>query len=84
MLHVTVRQGGLGMTGAQYLTDIGVVAVGGNTWGLEVIPLKNDRVFEVPTFDRKEWGLYFGKMWSRKTLPLTKHMNSSLSLDTRR
>jgi kynurenine formamidase len=31
---------GLGMTGAQYLTDIGVVAVGGDTWGLEVIPFE--------------------------------------------
>lgn len=31
---------GLGMTGAQYLTDIGVVAVGEDTWGLEVIPFE--------------------------------------------
>ena len=31
---------GLGMTGAQYLTDIGVVAVGGDTWGLVLFPLK--------------------------------------------
>jgi kynurenine formamidase len=28
------------MSGAQYLTDIGVVAVGGDTWGLEDIPFE--------------------------------------------
>lgn len=39
---------GLGMTGAQYLTDIGVVAVGGDTWGLEAIPFgEGVGVFEV-------------------------------------
>ena len=39
---------GLGMTGAQYLTDIGVVAVGGDTWGLEAIPFEEGvGVFEV-------------------------------------
>jgi kynurenine formamidase len=39
---------GLGMSGAQYLTDIGVVAVGGDTWGLEAIPFEEGvGVFEV-------------------------------------
>ena len=39
---------GLGVDGAQYLADQGVVAVGSDTWGLEVIPFEeNSGVFEV-------------------------------------
>jgi len=39
---------GLGVEGAQYLADLGVVAVGSDTWGLEVIPFENPaRPFEV-------------------------------------
>ena len=32
---------GLGVEGAQYLADLGVVAVGSDTWALEVIPFEN-------------------------------------------
>ena len=32
---------GLGVEGAQYLADAGVVAVGSDTWALEVIPFEN-------------------------------------------
>ncbi len=39
---------GLGLEGAQYLADMGVVAVGTDTWALEVIPFENEgRFFEV-------------------------------------
>lgn len=39
---------GLGVDGAQYLADLGVVAIGSDTWGLEVIPFEEDSgVFEV-------------------------------------
>ncbi|WP_108658803.1 cyclase family protein [Acuticoccus kandeliae] len=39
---------GLGVEGAQYLVDKGVVAVGADTWGLEVIPFEEEgQVFEV-------------------------------------
>lgn len=39
---------GLGVDGAQYLADQGVVAVGADTWGLEVIPFEEGSgVFEV-------------------------------------
>jgi kynurenine formamidase len=39
---------GLGKQGAQYLVSKGVVAVGADTWGLEVIPFEKDvGVFEV-------------------------------------
>lgn len=39
---------GLGVGGAQYLADLGVVAVGADTWALEVIPFENEaRPFDV-------------------------------------
>jgi kynurenine formamidase len=34
---------GLGVDGAQYLAEQGVVAVGADTWGLEVIPFEENR-----------------------------------------
>lgn len=39
---------GLGVEGAQYLADLGVVAVGADTWAVEAIPFeKEDRPFDV-------------------------------------
>ncbi|QDL97801.1 cyclase family protein [Rhodopseudomonas palustris] len=38
---------GLGVEGAKYLASKGVVAVGADTWGLEVIPFESKNVFEV-------------------------------------
>ena len=39
---------GLGLGGAKYLAGLGVVAIGADTWGLEVIPFENDaQVFPV-------------------------------------
>lgn len=39
---------GLGVGGARYLTSKGIVAVGADTWGLEVLPFEKDAgVFEV-------------------------------------
>jgi kynurenine formamidase len=38
---------GLGVEGAKYLTGKGVVAVGADNWGLEVIPFESKNVFEV-------------------------------------
>jgi kynurenine formamidase len=38
---------GLGVEGAKYLTGKGVVAVGADSWGLEVIPFESKNVFEV-------------------------------------
>lgn len=32
---------GIGVEGAQYLADLGVVAIGADTWALEVIPFEN-------------------------------------------
>lgn len=38
---------GLGVDGAKYLVGKGVVAVGADTWGLEVMPFEGRTVFEV-------------------------------------
>ena len=38
---------GLGVEGAKYLTGKGVVAVGADTWGLEVVPFETKNIFEV-------------------------------------
>ena len=38
---------GLGVEGAKYLTSKGVVAIGADTWALEVLPFEKDTVFEV-------------------------------------
>lgn len=39
---------GLGMGGAKYLASLGIVAVGGDSWGLEVLPGENpEEVFPV-------------------------------------
>ena len=35
-------QPGLGVEGAEYLASLGVVAVGADTWGLEVVPFEDD------------------------------------------
>ena len=38
---------GLGVEGAKYLTGKGVVAVGADTWGVEVVPFESSNLFEV-------------------------------------
>jgi len=39
---------GLGVDGAKYLSSLGVVAIGADTWGLEVVPFeKGQGIFEV-------------------------------------
>jgi kynurenine formamidase len=38
---------GLGVEGAKYLVGKGVVAIGADTWALEVIPFESKNVFEV-------------------------------------
>lgn len=38
---------GLGVEGAKYLTGKGVVAVGADTWGVEVLPFESKNIFEV-------------------------------------
>lgn len=46
--YVSVEPG-LGNSGAEYLAEIGVVAVGADTWGVEAVPFENgsDGVFSV-------------------------------------
>lgn len=38
---------GLGVEGAKYLVGKGVVAVGADSWALEVIPFESANIFEV-------------------------------------
>lgn len=50
---------GLGLDGARYLADLGVVAVGADNWGLEVIPFEEDAgVFEVHQVLLVKHGVY--------------------------
>ncbi len=50
---------GLGKGGAEYLADLGVVAVGADTWGLEVIPFEEGAgIFEVHQILIPENGIY--------------------------
>lgn len=56
--YVSVEPG-LGKTGAQYLADLGVVAVGADTWGLEAVPFpKGTGVFEVHQILIPKNGIY--------------------------
>lgn len=57
--YVSVEPG-LGNSGAEYLAEIGVVAVGADTWGLEVVPFENgaDGVFSVHQTLIPENGIY--------------------------
>jgi kynurenine formamidase len=51
---------GLGITGAEYLAEIGVVAVGADTWGVEALPFENgaDGVFAVHQILIPKNGIY--------------------------
>ena len=51
---------GLGITGAEYLAEIGVVAVGGDTWGLEAVPFEegDNGVFKVHQILIPQNGIY--------------------------
>lgn len=57
--YVSVEPG-LGNSGAEYLAEIGVVAVGADTWGLEVVPFENgaDGVFSVHQILIPQNGIY--------------------------
>ena len=53
------REPGLGKTGAEYLVEIGVVAVGADTWGLEAVPFeKGVGVFEIHQILIPKNGIY--------------------------
>ena len=56
--YVSVEPG-LGLSGAEMLAEIGVVAVGGDTWGLEVVPFEEGvGVFEVHQLLLAKNGIY--------------------------
>ena len=50
---------GLGKTGAEYLIEKGVIAVGGDTWGLEAVPFEEGvGVFEIHQMRLAHNGIY--------------------------
>ena len=50
---------GLGLTGAEYLAEIGVVAIGADTWGMEAVPFEDGvGIFEVHQFLLAKNGIY--------------------------
>ena len=50
---------GLGISGAHYLAKLGVVAIGGDTWALEVLPSEDPkRVFPVHGILLSKYGVY--------------------------
>ena len=56
--YVSVEPG-LGKTGAEYLAEIGVLAVGADTWGLEAVPFEEGvGVFEVHQILLPKNGIY--------------------------
>jgi len=56
---LTQAYAGLGVEGAEYLASLGVVAVGADSWGLEVIPFENPaRPFEVHQTLLAKHGVY--------------------------
>ncbi|WP_432690847.1 cyclase family protein [Pseudooceanicola sp. C21-150M6] len=50
---------GLGLTGAEYLAEIGVIAIGADTWGMEAVPFEEGvGIFEVHQFLLAKKGIY--------------------------
>ena len=50
---------GLGVTGAEYLAEIGVMAVGADTWGMEVVPAETEgEAFRAHQILQPENGIY--------------------------
>ena len=50
---------GLGVGGAEYLAELGVIAVGSDTWGMEVVPAEEEgQAFRVHQIIQAENGIY--------------------------
>ena len=50
---------GVGVSGAEYLAEIGVMAVGADTWGMEVVPAEEEgAAFKVHQILQPEHGIY--------------------------
>ncbi len=67
---------GLGAEGAGYLTSKGVVAVGADTWGVEVLPFETGNVFEIHQILLAMNGLTSSKTWTHPNWPGTKATSS--------
>ncbi len=50
---------GVGVSGAEYLAEVGVMAVGADTWGMEVVPAENEgEAFRAHQILQPEHGIY--------------------------
>jgi kynurenine formamidase len=67
---------GLGVEGAKYLTGKGVVAIGADTWAVEVIPFESKNVFEVHQILLPMNGTYILENMDTAELPRTRPMSS--------
>lgn len=53
------QEPGLGVSGAEYLAEIGVMAIGADTWGMEVVPAETEgEAFRVHQILQPEHGIY--------------------------
>ncbi|EIE49978.1 cyclase family protein [Salipiger aestuarii] len=53
------QEPGVGVSGAEYLTELGVMAVGADTWGMEVVPAETEGdAFRVHQILQPEHGIY--------------------------
>jgi kynurenine formamidase len=53
------KEPGVGVSGAEYLAEIGVMAVGADTWGMEVVPAEVEgEAFRVHQILQPEHGIY--------------------------
>jgi kynurenine formamidase len=71
---------GLGVEGAKYLVSKGVVAIGADTWALEVIPFESKNVFEVHQILLPMSGTYILENMNTGHWPRTRPTSSCLSL----
>ena len=67
---------GLGVEGAKYLTGKGVVAVGADTWGVEVVPFESKNIFEVHQILLAMNGTYIMEVLDTSVSPPTRPMSS--------
>ena len=75
---------GLGVGGAEYLAGLGVVAVGADTWGIEVQPGESETViFPVHQNLLSKHGVYLLENMNTASSPRTAPMNSCSYWDSR-
>lgn len=63
------QEPGLGVSGAEYLAELGVMAVGADTWGMEVVPAETEgAAFRAHQILQPEHGIYILENMDTRTL----------------